>query len=212
MKILKFDCSGGRETENDEVFKAAAEDIAMGRMVVYPTDTVYGIGADAYNEIAIKSLYLAKNRPFDMAITVAVSDIKMMEEVAVLDEVAVKLVRAFMPGPLTIVVEKDPCISDMITAGSHMVGVRIPDHLIASGIPRLTGPITSTSANVHSHPDATDIGMAIDDLGDSVHTYIDGGPSKLKKPSTIVWISKGETRVLRQGGISTAQIEAVINA
>jgi L-threonylcarbamoyladenylate synthase len=212
MRILKFDCSGGRETENDEVFKVAAEDIAMGRMVVYPTDTVYGIGADAYNDIAVKGLYIAKNRPFDMPLTIAVSDIKMMEEVAVLEEVAVKLVKALMPGPLTIVVEKAPAISDMITAGSHMVGVRIPDHVVASGIPRLTGPITSTSANVHSHPDATDIGMAIDDLGDSVHTYIDGGPSKLKKPSTIVWISRGETHILRQGRISAEQIEAVINA
>ncbi|MDR0887862.1 MAG: threonylcarbamoyl-AMP synthase [Candidatus Methanoplasma sp.] len=212
MKILKFDCSGGNSTENDEIFKTAAEDIAMGRLIVYPTDTVYGIGADAYNEVAIKNLYVAKNRPFDMPLTIAVSDMKMMEEVAVLDEIAEKLVKKFLPGPLTILLEKKPSLPDMVTAGSKLIGVRIPDHPVSYGLPKLTGPITSTSANVHSHPDAINIEMAVNDLGDSINTYICSGSSNYKKSSTIVWISKGEIKIVRQGVIPAEQIEAVINA
>jgi len=188
----------------------AAKEIAAGNLIVYPTETVYGIGADIFNESAVKKLFLAKSRPFDMALSVGVSDRKMMESIAVLDENADKLVKAFLPGPLTIIIEKKPDVPDLVTSMSKKVGIRIPDHEVAIEIIKRTGPIVATSANLHSHPDATDIDSAVKDLGDSVSLYVNSGPSRLKKPSTIVWIMNGQVEIVRQGAITIKDIEEVL--
>ena len=132
MKIIKCDYSHG--------VAAAAEDVAAGRLIVYPTETVYGIGADIYNESAIKNLYVAKNRPFDMPLSVAVSDKAMLESVAVLNENADKLIKAFLPGPLTIIIKKQPNVPDIVTSSSQKVGIRIPDNRFALELIRRTGP------------------------------------------------------------------------
>ena len=131
MKMVKCDCTNGFDRICEEAAAEAAEEIAAGNLVVYPTETVYGIGADVLNEVAVKNLYMAKNRPFDMALSVAVSDKNMMESIAVLDENADKLIKAFLPGPLTIIIEKKPEIPDMVTAMSKKVGIRMPDHPVA---------------------------------------------------------------------------------
>jgi len=190
----------------------AAAEIAEGNLIVYPTETVYGIGADIFNEVAVKNLFLAKRRPFDMALSVAVSDKKMMESIAILDDNADKLVKAFLPGPLTIIIEKKPDVPDLVTAMSRKVGIRMPDHPVAREVIRRSGPVVATSANLHSHPDATDIDAAVKDLGESVSMYMDSGPSKLKRPSTIVWIMKGDVEIIRQGAITIKDIEEVLNA
>ena len=187
-------------------------EIAEGNLIVYPTETVYGIGADIFNEVAAKNVFRVKNRPFDMALSVAVSDRKMMEKIAVLDENADKLVKAFLPGPLTLIIEKRPEVPDLVTSMSKKVGIRMPDHPIALGVIKRSGPIVATSANLHSHLDSTDIDSAVKDLGSSISMYIDAGPSKLKRPSTIVWIMKGEVEIIRQGAITIKQIEDVLNA
>ncbi|MCL2317851.1 MAG: L-threonylcarbamoyladenylate synthase [Methanomassiliicoccaceae archaeon] len=212
MKIAKCDCKDFSNPKNEELIKQAAKEIAAGNLIVYPTETVYGIGADIYNEVAAKNVFRAKNRPFDMALSVAVSDRKMMEKIAVLDENADKLVKAFLPGPLTLIIEKRPEVPDLVTSMSKKVGIRMPDHPIALSIIKKTGPIVATSANLHSHPDSTDIDSAVKDLGSSISMYIDAGPSKLKRPSTIVWIMKGEVEIVRQGAITIKQIEDVLNA
>jgi len=212
LKIAKCDCTDISNPKNKELIKEAAKEIASGNIIVYPTETVYGIGADIYNEVAAKNVFRAKNRPFDMALSVAVSDRRMMEKIAVLDEKADKLIKAFLPGPLTIIIEKRPEVPDLVTSMSKKVGIRMPDHPIALEIIKKTGPIVATSANLHSHPDATDIDSAVKDLGSSVSLYIDAGPSKLKRPSTIVWIMKGEVEIVRQGAITIKEIEDVLNA
>ena len=196
MRVLKCDCSKGLNDNCIQAAMSAAEDIAAGNLIVYPTDTVYGIGADIYNEVAVKNLYLAKRRPFDMALSVAVADRKMMESVAILNETADKLIKAFLPGPLT--------------AGSQKVGSRIPDHPIALEIARRSGPIVATSANIHFQPDAIDIGMATAALGNSVSTYIDAGHSPSGKPSTIIWIKDKEYEIIRQGPITEDMIKEVL--
>jgi len=210
MKIAKCECTNVFDKKYESVIQEAAAEIAAGNLIVYPTETVYGIGADIFNEVAVKNLYLAKHRPFDMALSVAVSDRKMMESIAVMDENADKLVKAFLPGPLTIIIEKKPDVPDLVTASSKKVGIRIPDHPVAIEIAKKTGPIVATSANLHSHPDATDINSAVKDLGSSVSMYIDSGDSKLRRPSTIVWIMNGEVEILRQGAITIKQIEDVL--
>ena len=210
MRVLKCDCSKGLNDNCIQAAMSAAEDIAAGNLIVYPTDTVYGIGADIYNEVAVKNLYLAKRRPFDMALSVAVADRKMMDSVAILNETADKLIKAFLPGPLTIIIKKNPEVPDIVTAGSQKVGIRIPDHPIALEIARRSGPIVATSANIHFQPDAIDIGMATAALGNSVSTYIDAGHSPSGKPSTIIWIKDKEYEIIRQGPITEDMIKEVL--
>ena len=111
MKIIKCDYSHGFDAHCEEAVAAAAEDLAAGRLIVYPTETVYGIGADIYNESAVKNLYVAKNRPFDMPLSVAVSDKAMLESIAVLNENADKLVKAF---PVKLPVLYQNVIADVI--------------------------------------------------------------------------------------------------
>jgi L-threonylcarbamoyladenylate synthase len=207
VKIIKCDYSNGFGVQCEDAVKVAAEDIAAGKLVVYPTETVYGIGADIYNEAAVKSLYLAKKRPFDMPLSVAVSDMKMLEKVAVLNENAEKLVKAFMPGPLT---KKQPSVPDIVTSSSHKVGIRIPDNRFALELIKRTGPIITTSANLHSHPDAINVDAAVEDFGTAVDTYIDAGACNLGKPSTIVWLMDDQVEIIRQGAISEKQILEVL--
>lgn len=210
MRIDKCDCSKGMDETCTRAAMDAAEDISRGRLVVYPTDTVYGIGADIYNEAAVKGLYLAKQRPFDMPLSVAVADRRMMEEVAEINENADRLIEAFLPGPLTMIIRKRGDVPDIVTASSQKVGVRIPNHPLAVEIARRAGPLVATSANTHFHPDATNIGMAVRAFGDSVSTYVDAGESLIGKPSTIVWLKGSEYEIVRQGEITEEMIRDVL--
>lgn len=210
MKIYKCDCSNGLDADCSEACRAAAETISASGLIVYPTDTVYGIGASIYDEHAVSNLFIAKHRPFDMALSVAVYDKAMIEKIAVLNENAEKLIDAFLPGPLTIIIKKRDDVPELVTACSDKVGIRIPDHPIAREIARLAGPIVATSANTHSKPDAVDIDMATTAFGESVATYIDAGPSPGGKPSTIVWIKDDEYEIIRQGEITEEMIEKVL--
>lgn len=189
----------------------AAEDIAAGKLIVYPTETVYGIGADVFNQKAVKKTFMVKNRPFDMPLSVAVTDKNMVEDIAEINENAEKLIDTFLPGPLTIIIKKKSTVSDMLTSGSDKVGIRIPDNPIALELARRCGPIVATSANLHSHKDATSVETAIDELGDNISTYLDSGESTLRKPSTIVWLNGNEVEIIRQGAITIKQILEVVD-
>ena len=190
--------------------KEITETIKHGELIVYPTETVYGIGANIFDETAVKKLFVVKNRPFDMPLSVGVTDKKMASSIAEIDEYADKLIDKFMPGPLTIIVKKKGNVPDIATSNSQKVGIRIPDHPIAMQIIKSTGPIVATSANIHSKPDAVLMEEAKDDFGDAVSAYIDCGPCTLGKPSTIVWLMDGEIEIVRQGAITKKQIEALI--
>lgn len=210
MKIIKCDMSSGFDAQCDEAVCIAAENISEGKLVVYPTETVYGIGADIYNQSAVKNLYIAKKRPFDMPLSVAVSDKAMLEGVAVINENADKLIKAFLPGPLTIIIKKQPDVPDIVTSSSQKVGVRIPDNRFALELIRRTGPIVATSANLHSNPDSVDVQSALSDLGSSVDTYVDAGPCTLGRPSTIVWLDDKVVELVRQGAIPFEKIKEVL--
>lgn len=181
--------------------------LKAGDLVVYPTDTLYGVGADPFNESSVKKVFIAKNRPFDMPLSLAVSNEKMMESVAVLNENARKLIRKFLPGPLTIMLTKKPNLPDILTSGANQIGVRIPDHPFAVRLIDKFGPITSTSANVHSHPDPVEAITAQKDLKGHVAICVDCGKTKYSEPSTIVDVSEGLVEVIRKGVISQEQIE-----
>ena len=211
MRILR--CNNEIDATTKENIMLAAEDLMNGELVVYPTETVYGIAADIFNQKAVKNLYMVKNRPFDMPLSVAVADKDMVENIALMTRPVEKLIDAFLPGPLTIITKKNPGVPDIVTSMSQKVGIRIPDNKVAIElIEEFGGPIVATSANLHSRPDSVNVDTAIDDFGDSVKTYLDNGPCTLGKPSIIVWIMDDKVEVIRQGEITQKQIEDVLNA
>ena len=192
-----------QEKEMEEIMLA----LKAGELVVFPTDTLYGIGADPFNENSVKKVYMAKNRPFDMPLSIAVSNEKMMESVAVLNDNARKLIRKFLPGPLTVMLTKKPSLPDILTSGSNQIGIRIPDHPFALRLIDRFGPITATSANLHSRPDPIDISIPTKDLKGMVKLCVDCGKTKYAVPSTIVDVSDGEVEIIRKGVISQEEIE-----
>jgi L-threonylcarbamoyladenylate synthase len=211
MRILKCDALRMDKDTEENIIEASV-DIGDGKLVVYPTETVYGIAADVFNQKAVKDLYVAKKRPFDMPLSVAVADKDMVSTIAVVTRPVEKLIDAFLPGPLTIITKKDPKVPDIVTSMSQKVGIRIPDNNVARELARKSGPIITTSANLHSHHDAVRVEEAIADFGDKVTTYLDSGPCTLGKPSTIVWIMDDKVEIIRQGIITKKQIEDVLNA
>lgn len=182
-----------------------------GELIVYPTETVYGLGANALDEAAVKKVYMIKQRPFDMPLSVAVRDLDMLEEIAVLEEGERKLVKRFMPGPLTLLVTKRPVLPDILTSASVEVGVRIPDNRFALKLIEEFGPLTSTSANIHSKENPINATDVMQELGDSIRYYLDCGVSELGQPSTIVQLTNGSIEVIRKGPITIEEIEATLN-
>ena len=211
MEIIRAREEGGVPTIQDSDKKRILAELSAGRLIVYPTETVYGLGCDPFDETAVKRAYMAKRRPFDMAMSVVVSNLPMMEELGVLDDRARKLVKKFMPGPLTLIVAKRPSVPEILTASTNEIGIRIPDHPLALSLIDAFGPLVTTSANIHSHKNPITCQDAIDDLGESVSIYIDAGPAKLGRPSTIVQLIDGEMTIIRQGTITEQQIEAALN-
>lgn len=210
MKLIKCPERKGECGEcslSDEEVDEIVSVLKAGELIVYPTDTLYGIGADPFNQASVKKVFLAKNRPFDMPLSIAVSNEKMMESVAVLNDNARKLIRRFLPGALTILLTKKPSIPDILTSGSNQVGIRIPNHPLAIRIIDKFGPVTSTSANLHSHKDPIDPRIPMQDLKDTAKICVDCGRTSRGGPSTIVDVSDGTVEVIRKGAISQEEIE-----
>lgn len=195
----------------DSKIEQIAGQLKIGKLVVYPTETLYGLGANPFDETAVKRVYMIKNRPFDMPLSIAVRDGSMLEELAVVDDMTRKLIAKFTPGPITILVTKKRNVPDILTSASMEIGVRIPNHPFALRLIEKSGPIVSTSANLHSRPNPTDADTAIKDIGQSVDICVDCGPCRVGKPSTIVQLSEGGLEIIRQGAIPKDEIEAVLN-
>jgi len=212
MEIIKCKGKSCKECDLSETdVETVVGELRKGHLVVYPTETLYGLGANALDEAAVKRVFIAKNRPFDMPISIAVSDMQMMENVAVLDPISRKLAQKFMPGPITLVLKKKPRVPDLVTAATDEVGIRMPDHPLALKVIRRFGPITSTSANLHARPDPVDIKVTVKEMGDSVSVYLDCGSTKLGKHSTIVAVHDNDMEIIRKGVISVKEIEAALH-
>jgi tRNA threonylcarbamoyl adenosine modification protein (Sua5/YciO/YrdC/YwlC family) len=198
------------ETELD----AAAAAVAAGRLVVLPTDTVYGIGADAFSPSAVNALLAAKGRGRDMPVPVLVGSWATVDGIAsrVSDE-ARELIEAFWPGPLSLVMAQVPTLAwDLGDAGGTVM-VRMPLHPMALDLLERTGPMAVSSANRSGQPPATTAAEARAQLGSSVAVYLDGGATADAIPSTIVDVSlDGPPRVLRLGALSGDRLREVVPA
>ena len=185
-----------------------AQIIKQGGIVVFPTETVYGIGTNGLDEKAIEKLYKIKQRPINKPIILLVSDIKMIENLAKdITSIEYKIMKEFFPGPLTIILKKEKIVPNNLTANTDTIGIRIPDNEIARKLIEYSNvPIATTSANISDKPSGIEIKNIRKDFGDKVDMYIDGGKSKLGIGSTIIKVEDGELHILRHGSITKEQI------
>ena len=196
---------------SEKDLKAAANIIKNGGIVVFPTETVYGIGTNALNSNAVKKLYEIKKRSLNNPINLLVSDIKMLEEITQnITPIEYKLIEKFLPGPFTIILKKKDIIPDIVTAGSEFVGIRIPNNSIAKKLIELAGvPIAAPSANISGKLSGTNLNDIIDDFSNNIDFAIDGGESKFGMESTIVKVIDGIPHILRPGSITPEQIKKI---
>ncbi len=186
--------------------------LKQGGLVAIPTETVYGLGADATNPAALQKIFSAKKRPEHHPLIVHLGDIAWLSHWARdISEDALKLAEAFWPGPLTLILKKAPHVSDIITGGQDTIGLRIPEHLIALELLKKFGNgIAAPSANRFGRISPTTANAVYEELGDAVDLILDGGPCKVGVESTIVDVSGDEPVILRPGMISSDQIENVL--
>lgn len=180
--------------------------LSDGELIVYPTDTIYCIGSDIFDEQAVKKVYMSKNRPFDMPLSVSVLDEKMASRIAHLNKAAKTLIRELMPGPLIILAEKNGDVPDLLTAGSSTVGIRMPDHPVAREIMKSYGPLTSASANKHSSSNPVSVEQCMKELGQSISLYMDCGSHMIGRQSTIVDTTDDTFPIVRSGPIPEERI------
>jgi L-threonylcarbamoyladenylate synthase len=189
----------------------AAEVIGRGGLVILPTDTVYGVGADVWQPEAVAALYAVKRRPPGRAIPVLLADEEDIARVAgSVPEMARRLAAALWPGPLTIVVPKRPDVPEIVSA-LPTVGVRIPDHDAARAVIRACGgALAGTSANRSGQPSPLTAREAASALGEGVALVLDGGTCAGGRPSTVVDVSGGELRIVRPGPLDEAALRRAI--
>ncbi len=191
----------------------AAELLRQGKLVAFPTETVYGLGADARQTEAVEGIFTAKGRPSDNPLIVHIAGMGMLEELALaVDPVSRRLAGAFWPGPLTLVLPCRPgMLSPLVTAGLDTVGIRMPDHPVALSLIRVSGcPVAAPSANRSGRPSPTLAEHVREDLDGRIDGLLDGGATGVGLESTVVQVdAEGRIHVLRPGGITLRQLAEV---
>ena len=202
--------TSGAQTYSESIDYAASI-IKKGGLVVFPTETVYGLGADATNPIASKSIYTAKGRPSDNPLIVHISNPSDAEKYTYTNEIYYKIAKAFMPGPITVVLPSKPTIPKATRGGLDTVAVRCPENIIARDLIKASGvPIAAPSANLSGTPSPTSARHVIDDMKGRVDLIIDGGDSDFGLESTIVKIDDNAVTLLRPGKITVEELERVV--
>jgi tRNA threonylcarbamoyl adenosine modification protein (Sua5/YciO/YrdC/YwlC family) len=213
VSYRRFDCTAGDPSRNAEATEAARQAIEGGECIVLPTDTVYGIGADAFSAKAVQRLLDAKQRGRDMPPPVLIGEPTLIRALAVdVPESAKDLVEKHWPGALTVICRRQPSLRMDLGDTEGTIALRVPDHELAREILRRTGPMAVSSANISGQPAALTCDEAIEQLGDSVAIYLDGGPLQATgAPSTIVDFTRDETgQVLRRGAISVQTLRETV--
>jgi len=193
-----------------EVVSDAVEAFKNGKVIVYPTDTVYGVGVNALDPHAVFKIFKIKERPLNKALPVAVSGLRMVKRLAIITEKAEKLMKTFWPGALTIILRRRSEIPDVVTGGKIGIGLRVPNHIVPlSIIKTLKQPIIATSANLHGNVNPVDVDEVLKQLGERVNLIIDGGRVS-GTPSTVIDVLKEPPLIVRKGSITEEMIERII--
>jgi L-threonylcarbamoyladenylate synthase len=197
---------------NPTTVKQAATIIKKGGLVAFPTETVYGLGADAFNSMAVAQIYEVKKRPKFDPLIVHVSHIGLVEKIcSLIPEKARLLMNRFWPGPLTLVLPKSEAVPYIVTAGLNTVAIRMPNHPVALQlIEEARTPIAAPSANIFGYISPTRAEHVQSQMGREIDLILDGGPCSIGIESTILKISHYETILLRAGGLPVEEIEDVI--
>ncbi|MGQ0556272.1 MAG: L-threonylcarbamoyladenylate synthase [Nitrospiraceae bacterium] len=203
-----------RSASDAEAIRQAGRIIKAGGLVAFPTETVYGLGCDAMNADAAAKVFEAKQRPQFDPLIVHIADHKQLEiVVGSLPSLGQRLIDVFWPGPLTLVLPKQPVIPDLITAGLSTVAVRMPNHPVAQSLIREADtPIAAPSANLFGYVSPTTAQHVADGLGTRVDLILDGGPCPIGVESTIVSLAGSQPELLRPGSITIEQLSSVIGA
>lgn len=201
MKTEIIRTDGINIEKND--LKRAARFIKDGKLVIFPTETVYGLGGNALISDAAKSIYAAKGRPSDNPLIIHIAAPDDAERYAFTGEIYKKLAKAFMPGPLTVIMPKRECIPRSVTGGLETVAVRCPSHPIAHSLIKEAGvPIAAPSANISGRPSPTNAKYVIEDMLGRVDMIIDGGDCEIGLESTIVMVNGSSLTLLRPGAVT----------
>lgn len=202
-------------TVKDEEWVGLSQRIKSGELVIYPTDTVYGLGAIISNEESINNIYFAKSRSFNSPLIALLSSVDKVDEVAEVSvedrELLNKLAKAFWPGALTVILRKKDYIPEIMVSGGNTIGVRIPNLDLAIKIIDLAGGVlATTSANISGEPSPKSYEELSEAIKSKVNLLIDGGKCKLGEVSTIIDLTKKVPKILRKGAITTEEIEKII--
>lgn len=196
-------------TEKD--LRRAAELIRRGELVAFPTETVYGLGADGLNVAACQKIFAAKGRPSDKPLSLHIASLEMAERVAEISARAEKLFAAFCPGALTIILPKNKIVPDFVTGGHPSVGIRFPANDVALELIRLAGcPIAAPSANLSGKTPPKTAQEVFDNLSGRVEVILDGGQCRFGISSTIIDLTTSTPKILRHGAIPDEKILEVL--
>lgn len=200
-----------KSNNNVDKIKEAAEEIERGNIVLFPTETVYGIGANALDEKAVNKIFEAKGRASDNPLIIHICNIDMLKDlVKDVGEVEEKLIKNFWPGPLTIIFNKKECIPNNVTAGLETVGIRYPSNKIAQKLIEFSKkPIAAPSANISGKPSGTKIEDIINELDGRVEYILDAGMTDIGVESTVVRVIDNKVHILRPGKITKEDIESL---
>jgi len=196
----------------DKNLKLAANLIKKGELVAFPTETVYGLGADGLNPLAVAKIFETKERPSFNPLILHISGVNQIDLIANFENVKINnLIKKFWPGPLTIVVPKKETVPDIVTAGNETVAIRMPNHPVALRLIDLIGnPIAAPSANMFGRLSPTTAEHVYKQLGNKVKLILNGGKCRIGVESTILGVKEDKIFLLRPGGISKEEIESVI--
>jgi len=189
----------------------ASRIVRRGGLVIYPTDTVYGLGCDPFNITAVKRIFRVKGER-EKPLPILASSIDHVEKIASLSPKAEKIARRFWPGPLTLIVPKKPILPEVVTCSQNSVGVRVPNHAVALQLINLSkGLLVGTSANKTGKKPPQTADEAGRQLGEEVDLVLDGGPTTIGVSSTLVDLTQKKPRILREGPISFKEISEVLS-
>lgn len=208
MLMMKVDPSNPEK----ETIAKAADILRHGGLVAFPTETVYGLGADALNPEAVKKIFIAKGRPSDNPIIVHIAELSHLEVVAAdIPAKAVELIERFWPGPLTLIFEKSSRVPDAVTGGQNTVAVRMPKDKVALAlINAFGGPVAAPSANLSGRPSGTTGAHVCQDFAGKIDMVLDSGPVAIGLESTVLDLSTQPPAILRPGAVTSEQLENVI--
>ena len=200
-----------KNTNDYSNLKDAAEIIKHSGLVLFPTETVYGLGANGLDDVAVQKIYTAKGRKSDNPLILHISSMDMLGQIATnISELEIKLMRSFWPGPFTIILNRTTNVPDIVTADLDTVGVRMPSNKIANTLISYANiPIAAPSANISGRPSGTNVKDIFEELSDKVDCIIDGGDCEVGLESTVVRVIDGVPTILRPGKITAEQIMAV---